>query len=341
MSKQLIAAAVAAAIAVTSTVAFAQSSPTLDAIKARGHLLCGVTEGQPGFSLPDANNEWSGLDVDYCRALAAAIFNDPMAVRVVPTTSSDRFTVLGAGDIDVLARTVTWTMTRDISLGIMFAAVLYYDGQGFIVRKADGIAAPTDLGGAVVCIEAGTTTELNAADYFAANNVDAEILTFVGQNEALKAFEDGRCDAFTTDGAQLAGNRLEFGVPDDYTILPQVISKEPLSSVVRQGDDVFFQLARWTAYAMLNAEELGVTQANVDEMVGSDSPEIKRLLGVEGDFGTPLGVSKDWALQIIKHVGNYADMYERNLGTSTPIGLARGINALWNDGGIMYAPPIR
>jgi general L-amino acid transport system substrate-binding protein len=343
MSKKLLTLALAAGLGLVSTAASAQTvaSATLDAVKAKGFIQCGVTAGVPGFSAPDANNVWAGLEVDYCRALAAAIFNDPTAVRFTSLTSQERFTALSAGEIDVLSRTTTWTMSRDTQLGISFVGTMFYDGQGFMVRKADGIASALDLSGAAICIESGTTTELNAADYFAANNMEFNTVVFVDQNEVVKAYEDGRCDVYTTDSSALAAERSKLGVPDDHVILPEIISKEPLGPVVRQGDSGWFNIARWTYFALLEAEELGVTQANVDEMLGSDNPAIKRLLGVEGDFGSPLGLTKDWAYQIIKHIGNYAESYERHVGPNTPIGLARGLNALWRDGGIQYAPPIR
>jgi general L-amino acid transport system substrate-binding protein len=343
MSKALLTIALAAGLGVAATAAQAQTvaSPTLDAVKAKGYVQCGVTGGVPGFSAPDANNVWSGLEVDYCRALAAAIFNDPDAVRYTPLTSQERFTALSAGEIDVLSRTTTWTMSRDTQLGIKFVGTMFYDGQGFMVREEDGITSALELSGAAICIESGTTTELNAADYFAANNMEFNTVVFVDQDEVVKAYEDGRCDVYTTDSSALAAERSKLANPDEHVILPEIISKEPLGPVIRQGDDGWFNIARWTYFALLEAEELGVTQANVDEMLGSDNPAIKRLLGVEGDFGSPMGLTKDWAYQIIKHIGNYAETYERHVGPNTPIGLARGLNALWSDGGIQYAPPIR
>jgi general L-amino acid transport system substrate-binding protein len=338
MKKQMLMLAATAAFGLSASVALAD---TLADVKARGFVQCGVTEGVPGFSQPDANNNWTGIDVDYCRALAAAIFNDPTAVRFTPTTSSDRFTVLGSGEIDLLARTTTWTMTRDTTLGLMFVNTIFYDGQGFVVRKADGITSALGLSGAAVCIEAGTTTELNAADFFSSNGLEYNPVTFTGQDEVIKAYEDGRCDVLTSDSSQLAGNITEFAVPEDHMLLPEIISKEPLASVVRQGDDTWFEINRWVFFALLEAEEQGVTQANVDEMLGSDNPTIRRLLGVEGDFGTPLGLTKDWAYQAIKGVGNYGEIFERNVGMGSPLKLPRGLNALWTDGGLQYAPPIR
>jgi len=343
MMKTLLTAVIAAGLGFTATAALAQTtaSATLDAIKAKGYVQCGVTGGVPGFSAPDASNNWSGLEVDYCRALAAAIFNDASAVRYTPLTSQERFTALSAGEIDVLSRTTTWTMSRDTQLGISFVGTMFYDGQGFMVRKADNITSALDLSGAAICIESGTTTELNAADYFAANNMEFNTVVFVDQDEVVKAYEDGRCDVYTTDSSALAAERSKLADPDAHVILPEIISKEPLGPVVRAGDTGFFNIARWTYFALLEAEELGVSSANVDEMLASDNPAIKRLLGVEGDFGTPIGLTKDWAYQIIKLVGNYGEIYEHHVGPSTPIGLARGLNALWKDGGIQYSPPIR
>jgi len=343
MMKKLLTAAIAVGFGLSASAALAQtaSSPTLDAIKAKGYVQCGVTGGVPGFSAPDANNNWTGLEVDYCRALAAAIFNNGDAVRYTPLTSQERFTALSAGEIDVLSRTTTWTMSRDTQLGIKFVGTMFYDGQGFMVRKADNIASALDLSGAAICIESGTTTELNAADYFAANKLEFNTVVFVDQDEVVKAYEDGRCDVYTTDSSALAAERSKFADPSAHVILPEIISKEPLGPVVRQGDDGFFNIARWTYFALLEAEELGVSSANVDEMLASDNPAIKRLLGVEGDFGTPLGLTKDWAYQIVKLVGNYAEIYDKHVGPNTPIGLARGLNALWKDGGIQYSPPIR
>lgn len=338
MQKKLVALASTAILGLTAVSA---QAAILDDVKAKGYVQCGVTGGVPGFSAPDSNNVWTGLEVDFCRAMAAAIFNDADAVRFTSLTSQERFTALSSGEVDVLSRTTTWTMSRDTQLGISFIGTMFYDGQGFMVREADGIESTLDLSGAAICIESGTTTELNAADYFAANSMEFNTVVFVDQDEVVKAYEDGRCDVYTTDSSALAAERSKFANPAEHIILPEIISKEPLGPVVRAGDAQWFNLARWTYFALLEAEELGVTSANVDEMLGSDNPAIKRLLGVEGDFGTPLGVTKDWAYQIIKTVGNYAETYDRNVGPSTPIGLERGLNALWKDGGIQYAPPIR
>jgi general L-amino acid transport system substrate-binding protein len=338
MQKKLVSIALTAALGVSATAVQAQ---TLEAVQDKGFVQCGVTGGVVGFSAPDSNNNWSGLEVDFCRAVAAAIFDDPDAVRYTPLTSQERFAALSAGEIDILSRTTTWTMSRDTDLGISFIGTMYYDGQGFLVRAEDGIESALDLSGAAICIESGTTTELNAADYFAANGLDFTPVVFTDQDEVVNAFEDGRCDVYTTDASALASERVRLGSPDDYIILPEIISKEPLGPVVRQGDDQWFKINRWVYFALLEAEEQGVTQANVDEMLGSDNPAIRRLLGVEGEFGTPIGLPNDWAYRIIKHIGNYGESFARHVGPETEIGLERGLNALWNQGGLQYAPPIR
>lgn len=338
MKKQLLGVALAATFGLAATASFAD---TLSDVKARGYVLCGISDGTNGFAMVDKDNQSYGIDVDYCRALAAAIFNDPKAVRFQTTTSTSRFQLLGSREIDVLARTTTWTMSRDTTYGLTFVAPIYYDGQGFMVKKALGVSSALELGGATLCIEAGTTTELNAADYFAANNMEYKPVTFVNQDEVYKAYEEGRCDALTTDRSALAGNRLTLAIPDDHVVLPEIISKEPLSSMVRQGDDLWFKINRWVFNAMLEAEELGVSSQNVDEMLASENPAIRRLLGVEGDFGTPIGLEKDWAYRVIKNIGNYGEVFDRDVGKGSPIGLERGLNALWKDGGIQYSPPIR
>ncbi|WP_323015497.1 amino acid ABC transporter substrate-binding protein [Devosia sp.] len=338
MQKTLVSFALAASIGLVATGA---QAAILDDVKAKGYVQCGVTSGVPGMSQPDANNNWSGLEVDFCRAVAAAIFDDPDKVRYTPLTSQERFAALSSGEIDILSRTTTWTMSRDTDLGITFTGVMFYDGQGFLVRKADGISSALELDGAAICIESGTTTELNAADYFATNNLDFNPVVFVDKPEVLKAYEDGRCDVLTSDGSQLASDRTKFANPSDHVLLPEIISKEPLGPSVRQGDPQWFNINRWVYFALLEAEELGVTQANVDEMLGSDNPAVKRLLGVEGDFGTPIGLAANWGYRIVKHIGNYGETFERNMGEGSPIGLQRGINALWNKGGLQYAPPIR
>lgn len=317
------------------------SADTLDDVKARGYIQCGTDQNTPGFGMLDGSNNWAGLDVDFCRAMAAAIFNDASKVRYTPLSNADRFKALSSGAVDVLARETTWTIDRDTSLGISFVGTLYYDGQGFLVSTASGITSALQLSGKRVCVQTETTTELNVTDYFASHNMDYKPVTFDSDAEAVKAFQDGRCDVYTADSSVLAGNRAQFANPDDYIILPEIISKEPLGPSVREGDPVWFNITRWTYFAMLEAEDLGVSSTNVDDMLASDNPAIKRLLGVEGDFGTPIGLDKDWAYRIVKLVGNYAEIFNRNVGPDSPLHLQRGLNALWKDGGIQYSPPIR
>jgi general L-amino acid transport system substrate-binding protein len=327
--------------AAVSLAAASATAATLDDVKAKGHVQCGVSQGLIGFSQPDDANRWTGLDVDFCRAVAAAVFNDPEAVRFTPLTAKDRFTALQSGEVDVLSRNTTWTMGRDTALGLKFAGVMYYDGQGFMVKKDLGVSAASELGGASVCTQTGTTTELNLADYFRANNMEYEVVAFENNDEVIAAYEAGRCDVFTTDASGLYATRLRFANPEEHMVLPEIISKEPLGPVVRQGDDQWFNVVKWTYYALLVAEELGVEQGNVDEMMTSENPEIKRLVGAEGSFGEAIGLSNDWAVNIIKAVGNYGEIFDRNVGPETPLGIERGINNLWTEGGIQYGMPIR
>jgi general L-amino acid transport system substrate-binding protein len=319
----------------------AMAQTTLDKIKARGQIVCGASLGVPGFSYPDDKGVWTGFDTDMCRALAAVIFDDPNKASYVPLSSKDRMIALQTGTVDVLSRTTTWTSSRDAGQGIVFTAINYYDGQGFIVRKSVGVKSAKELNGATICVSQGTTTELNLADFARTNGIKVNVLNFIDTNETAKAYEVGRCDGYTTDMSQLAANRLKFATPEDHVILPEIISKEPLGPWVRRGDEQWFSLVRWTLFAMINAEELGVTQANVTEMLKSDNPEIKRLLGTEGNMGEQLGVAGDWVVRIVRHVGNYGESFERHLGPKTRIGLARGSNELWSKGGLQYAPPIR
>ncbi len=336
--KFAVAAAAAFAIAFVAVPASAQ---TLKKVQDRGQLLCGGSTGLAGFGQPDDKGVWKGIDVDYCRAMAAAIFNDATKVKFVPLSAKDRFTALQSGEVDVLIRTTTWTLSRDTSLGLNFAGINYFDGQGFMVRKKLGVKSVLELGGASVCTQQGTTTELNLADYFRANKMKYEVVAFASNTETVKAYEAGRCDAFTTDSSGLYAERLTLSNPDEHIVLPEIISKEPLAGVVRHGDDQWLDLVKWVHYAMLNAEELGVTQANLDAMLKSDNPEIKRLLGTEGKFGEALGLPNDWVVRIVKHVGNYGEAFERNVGAGSPLKIARGANALWNKGGLQYAPPVR
>jgi general L-amino acid transport system substrate-binding protein len=315
------------------------NAQTLKAVKDRGSLICGVSQGLPGFSNPDDKGNWAGIDVDYCRALAAAIFNDPSKVKYSPLAAKDRFEPLKAGTIDILSRNTTWTISRDALFN--FVGVIYYDGQGFMARKALKVNSALELNGASVCTQTGTTTELNLADYFRTNNMKYEVIAFGTADETVKAYESGRCDVFTTDVSQLYAEKLKLTNPNDHVILPEVISKEPLGPVVRHGDDQWFDVARWTLFAMLNAEELGVSSRTVDEALKSKQPEIRRLLGQDGTYGEQIGLTRDWVVRIVRHVGNYGEVFERNVGASSKLGISRGLNRLWTKGGIQYAPPIR
>ena len=318
----------------------AASAQTLKAVKDRGSLICGVSQGLPGFSNPDDKGNWTGFDVDFCRALAAAILNDPTKVKFTPLSAKDRFEPLKSGGIDVLSRNTTWTLSRDVAYG-NFTGVTYYDGQGFMVRKALKVNSALELNGASVCTQTGTTTELNLADFFRANNMKYEVIAFGTADETVKAYEAGRCDVFTTDVSQLYAEKLKLTNPNDHVILPEVISKEPLGPLVRHGDDQWFDVVKWVNFAMLNAEELGVSSKSIDEALKSNQPEIRRLLGLEGNYGEQLGLTKDWVVRIIKHVGNYGEVFDRNVGAGSKLGISRGLNRLWTKGGIQYAPPIR
>lgn len=314
---------------------------TLDDILARGALVCGVNTGLAGFGLPDNRGEWRGFDIDYCRAVAAAIFDDPKKVRFTPLSGKDRFTALQSGEIDLLSRNTTWTQSREAGQGLLFAGVNYFDGQAFMVRKARGLKSVRELKGASICVQQGTTTELNLADAFRKFGITAETVVFTGGDEALKAYESGRCDAYTTDGSALYAQRLKLSAPGDHEILGETISKEPFGPVVRQGDDRWFNLVKWTHFALLDAEELGATAANVESLRQSNLPEIRRLLGADNDFGAGLGLPKDWVVRIVRAVGNYGEIFERNLGQGSPLKIPRGLNAQWRDGGLHYAPPVR
>ena len=313
---------------------------TLKAVKDRGALLCGVTQGIAGFSNPDDKGNWTGFDVDFCRAIAAAVLNDSTKVKFTPLSSKDRFEPLKTGGIDVLSRNTTWTLSRDVAYG-NFAGITYYDGQGFMVRKSLKVNSALELNGASVCTQTGTTTELNLADFFRANNMKYEVIAFATADETVKAYEAGRCDVFTTDVSQLYAEKLKLANANDHVILPEIVSKEPLGPLVRHGDDQWFDIVKWTHFAMLNAEELGVSSKNVDEAMKSNLPEIRRLLGVEGNYGEQLGLTKDWVVRILKQVGNYGEVFERNVGTGSRLGISRGVNRLWTKGGIQYAPPFR
>jgi general L-amino acid transport system substrate-binding protein len=327
-----------------TAVAAPASAQMLKTVKDRGMLSCGVSQGLPGFSAPDDKGNWAGLDVDVCRAIAAAVFNDPTKVKFVPLSAKDRFTALQSGEIDVLSRNTTWTTSRDTSLGVNFTGVTYYDGQGFLAKKSLKVNSSLELNGASVCVQTGTTNEQNVADYFKANNMKYEVIAFGTADETIKAYESGRCDVFTSDVSQLYAERLKLAAPGDHAVLPEVISKEPLGPLVRHGDDQWFDVVKWTLFAMINAEELGITQKNVDEMMKSDKPELRRVFGIDGNLGEQLGLTKDWVARIVRAVGNYGETFDRNVGAGSKLGIARGLNELWNSktkGGIQYAPPIR
>jgi general L-amino acid transport system substrate-binding protein len=319
----------------------APAGPTLAATRAKGVVDCGGHPGAPGFGTTDSRGVYQGLDADICRAVAAAVFGDPARVRFTVLTSASRLPALQSGQVDVLPRTTTWTHSRDTTNGLNFTAVTFYDGQGFLVRRSAGVQRAVQLDGATICVNAGTTNELNLADWARSNRIRIRPVVFEQNNEPQVAYEAGRCDAFSTDASQLAGIRLALSRPDDHVVLADVISKEPLAPAVRHGDDQWFDIVRWTIYALIEAEELGITRANVDEMLRSERPEIRRLLGQSGDHGPFMGLDRRWAYNAIKAVGNYGEIFERHLGSGSPIGLPRGLNDLWTRGGLMYAPPIR
>ncbi|WP_377511162.1 amino acid ABC transporter substrate-binding protein [Octadecabacter sp. R77987] len=330
------------ALTIAGLSAGAVAAGTLDDVQARGKLNCGVTTGLIGFAAPDANGEWEGFDVGVCRAVAAAVLGDSTAVEFVPTTGQTRFTALASGEIDMLARNTTWTFSRDVDLKFEFVGVNYYDGQGFLVPRDLGVSSAKDLDGATVCIQTGTTTELNLADYFRANNISYEPVPIETNAEGQQQYLAGACDVYTTDASGLAATRASFESPADHVLLPEIISKEPLGPLVRHGDNEWADVVRWTLNALVTAEELGVTSANIGELsAGTNNPEINRLLGTEGELGAMLGLGADWAKAAIMAGGNYGELFEKNIGESTPIGLARGLNAQWTEGGLIYSPPFR
>ncbi|MFG6158831.1 amino acid ABC transporter substrate-binding protein [Halomonas sp. 1390] len=318
------------------------SAATLEEVKERGELRCGVNVGLSGFSSPDEDGTWQGLDVETCRGIAAAIFDDPEAVSFTPLTAKERFTALQSGEIDVLSRNTTWTATRDNSLGLNFTATTFYDGQGFMVAKNLGIDSPEQFDGASICIQSGTTHELNLADYFPSRGIDIQTVTFDTPDQTAQGFASGRCDILTSDTSQLSALRLQLPEPDSVEILETLISKEPLGPVVRQGDDQWLDIVKWSIFAMVNAEELGVNSDNVDAMKADPpNPQVARLLGVDGDYGEQMGLENDWAYQLISHVGNYEEVFAGTVGEQSPMQISRGVNALWDEGGILYAPPVR
>jgi general L-amino acid transport system substrate-binding protein len=322
--------------------AHAHAGKTLDAIKQRDQVVCGVNTGLAGFSAADSQGNWVGLDVDVCKAIAAAVLGDAKKVKWVPLNAQQRFTALQSGEVDILSRNTTFTLTRDASLGLNMTVVTYYDGQGFIVPKKGKITSAKQLKNAEVCVQSGTTTEKNLTDYFKSINVKIKPVVFEGFEASVKAFFSGRCQAYTTDASGLASIRnKEAPNPDDYVILPELISKEPLGPMVRRGDDEWFAMVKWTIYALLEAEEYGITQANVDQMKSSQEPPVQRILGTSEDTGKLLGLDKEWAYRAIKSVGNYGEIFERNVGPQSALKLPRGLNNQWNKGGLQYAPPIR
>ncbi len=331
------------ALTVAGLAAGASAAATLDDVKARGKLNCGVTTGLVGFAAPDANGHWDGFDVGVCRAVAAAVLGDAEAVEFVPTTGKTRFTALASGEIDMLARNTTWTLSRDVDLKFTFVGVNYYDGQGFMVPKGLGVSSAKELDGATVCIQTGTTTELNLADFFRANNMSYEPVPIETNAEAQQQYLAGACDVYTTDASGLAATRATFEAPADHVLLPEIISKEPLGPLVRHGDNEWGDVVRWTLNALISAEELGITSANIGELgaAAGDNPEVNRILGTEGNLGEMLGLDAGWAKAAIMAGGNYGELFEKNIGENTPIALSRGLNAQWQDGGLIYSPPFR
>jgi len=336
--KQKLITALALALA---TMAMPAKADTLDIVKQRGTLQCGVSQGVPGFSAPDDEGKWRGFDIDFCRAISAAVFGDADKVSYVPLSAKERFTALQSGTVDVLSRQSTWSLSRDTGMGIRFVGAAYYDGQGFMVRKSLGVDSALKLSGATVCLEQGTTTEQNVADYFSANKMQYEGVVIDSADSLIKAFDSGRCDVYTTDASALYAQRLKLTDPAAFTVLPEIISKEPLAPAVRKGDDKWFDIVRWTLFSLIEAEEEGITQANAEASLKSQNPTVRRFLGVEGDNGQQLGLDPAFAYNIVAKVGNYGEIFERNLGQSSQLKIARGINALWNAGGLMYAPPAR
>jgi len=316
------------------------AATTLDDVKAKGFVQCGVNSSLVGFAALDDGGNWVGFDVDYCRAIAAAIFSDPKAVKFTPLSATDRFAALQSGEIDILVRNTTWTMSRETTLGLAFSFVNYYDGQGFMVPRADGITSALDLSGASVCVLTGTTTESNLANYFRRNKMDLNPVVFRKVDEAIAAYDSGSCDAYTTDSSGLYSTRLTLSNPDDHIVLPEIISKEPLGPVVRQGDEQWLNIIKWVGFALLNAEELGVTHVNVEQMKSSNNQEIRLLLDVDGILGQSIGLNIDWVFNALKAVGNYGEIFNRNIGSDSPLQITRGLNALWTRGGIQYAPPV-
>ena len=337
----LIGLAVAVLVAAVAIIYEFYDTRTLKRTIRRGEVFCGVNAGLPGFSIPDDKGNWTGFDVDFCRAVAAAIFDDPNKAKFIPLDASERFKELQNRKVDILSRNSTWSMSHEENYDLYFPAVAYYDGQGFMVPRSRKIDSALNLNDSKVCVQGATTTELNLADYFRTNNMKFEEMKFPKQEDVVKAYDSGKCDTFTADVSQLYALRLNLAKPGDHVILPDVISKEPLGPVVRQGDDQWFTIVKWTHFAMVNAEELGVSSKTIERAMQSEKPEVKRLVGTAGNFGEQAGLANDWAVRIVRLVGNYGEVFERNIGTKSPLGIPRGLNHLWTMGGIQYAPPIR
>jgi len=332
--------AVSMAMAISLGAGTAQAA-TLDQVREKGFIQCGVSQGLPGFSTADDTGAWTGIDTDFCRAVAAAVFADPAKVKFTPLSAKERFTALQSGEVDILSRNTTWTFSRDTDAGLRFAGTLYYDGQGFMVPRRLGVTSALELSGAEVCTNTGTTTELNIADYFRLHNMPYTLVAFEKSDEAVQAYDAGRCDVYTSDMSGLNAQKAKLANPSEHILLPEVISKEPLGPAVRQGDPQWINIVRWTLFALINAEELGLSTETVDDALGSESPAMRRILGVDGNLGAKIGLEKDWAYNIIKKVGNYGELFARNLGEDSPLELERGLNRLWTEGGLLYAPPIR
>ncbi|MGN6142902.1 MAG: amino acid ABC transporter substrate-binding protein [Mesorhizobium sp.] len=338
MKREILAALL---LAGSAFVASAAAADTLDDVKARGSVRCGVSEGVAGFSAPDAAGNWVGFDVDFCRAVSAAVFGDPGKVSYVPLSTKDRFTALQSSEVDLLSRQTTWSLSRDSGMGIHFVGTAYYDGQGFMIPKKLGVDSALKLSGATVCTEQGTTTEQNLTDYFRANKMEYQPVVIDSADGVIKAFETGRCDVYSTDASALYAQRLKLADPNGFMVLPEIISKEPLGPAARQGDDKWFNVVRWTLFSLIEAEELGITKQNAEAGLKSANPVVTRFLGIEGDNGKQLGLDPRFAYSIVSAVGNYGEIFERNLGASSELKIDRGLNALWNKGGLMYAPPSR
>jgi len=319
----------------------AAQAATLDDIREKGYIQCGVSQGLPGFSAADDSGRWTGIDIDFCRAVAAAVFGDPAKVKFTPLSAKERFTAIQSGEVDILSRNTTWTFSRDTDAGLRFVGILYYDGQGFMVPRQLGVTSALELSGAEICTNTGTTTELNVADYFRVHNMPYTIVAFEKSDEAVQAYDGGRCDVYTSDMSGLTAQKAKLTNPSKHMLLPEVISKEPLGPAVRQGDPQWVNVVRWTLYALIAAEELGLTSQNINDALDSQSPAIRRFVGVEGNLGGKIGLDPKWAYNVIKMVGNYGELFARNLGADSPLGLERGLNRLWTNGGLMYAPPIR